>query len=40
VGFGSGGIDVEVLDDVHFRVTPLDDVDVTELIGRITVSRD
>jgi len=39
VGFGSGGIDVEVLDDVHFRVTPLDDVDVTELIGESRISR-
>jgi len=32
VGFGSGGVDVEVLDDVHFRVTPLSDRDVDELI--------
>ena len=39
VGFGSGGVDVEVLDDVHFRVTPLDDVDVTELIGEARISR-
>jgi len=39
VGFGSGGVDVEVLDDVHFRVTPLDDVDVTELIAESRISR-
>jgi acyl-CoA synthetase (NDP forming) len=33
VGFGSGGIDVEVLDDVHFRIAPLTDRDIEELIG-------
>ena len=32
IGFGLGGVDVEVLEDMRFRVTPLDDVDVAELI--------
>jgi acyl-CoA synthetase (NDP forming) len=39
VGFGSGGIEVEALDDVRFRVTPLDDADVTELINDSRVAR-
>jgi acetate---CoA ligase (ADP-forming) len=39
VGFGSGGVEVEALGDVHFRVTPLDDTDVTELINESRVSR-
>ena len=39
VGFGSGGVEVEALDDVHFRVTPLDDADVTELINEARVAR-
>ena len=39
VGFGSGGVDVEALGDVHFRVTPLDDMDVAELINESRVSR-
>jgi acyl-CoA synthetase (NDP forming) len=33
VGFGRGGTDVEVLDDVHFRVAPLSDRDADELIA-------
>jgi len=39
VGFGSGGVDVEALEDVHFRVTPLDDADVSELLNESRVSR-
>ena len=33
VGFGSGGVDVELLGDVHFRVSPLTTRDIEELIG-------
>jgi acetyl coenzyme A synthetase (ADP forming)-like protein len=32
VGFGIGGVDVEVLGDVHFRVVPLSDRDAGELL--------
>jgi acyl-CoA synthetase (NDP forming) len=32
VGFGVGGVDVEILGDVRFRVVPLTDRDVDELI--------
>ena len=32
VGFGLGGVDVEALDDMRFRITPLDDVDIDEMI--------
>lgn len=39
VGFGSGGVEVEALDDVRFRVTPLDDADVAELISESRVAR-
>ena len=39
VGFGSGGIEVEALGDLRFRVTPLDDADVTELVNESRASR-
>ena len=32
VGFGLGGVEVEELEDMHFRVTPLDEADLAELI--------
>ncbi|MCU0577967.1 MAG: GNAT family N-acetyltransferase [Desulfobacterota bacterium] len=35
VGFGLGGIHVEVMGDVRFRVTPLTDRDARELVGEI-----
>jgi len=35
VGFGLGGIHVEILGDVQFRVTPLTDTDAAEMVRRI-----
>jgi acyl-CoA synthetase (NDP forming) len=35
VGFGLGGIHVEVMGDVRFRVTPLTDQDARELVREI-----
>ncbi len=35
VGFGLGGIHVEVLSDVHFRIAPLTDRDADELLHEI-----
>ncbi len=39
VGFGSGGVDIEVHDDMHFRVSPLSDMDVRELMAEPRVAR-
>ncbi|MGH9937684.1 MAG: acetate--CoA ligase family protein, partial [Blastocatellia bacterium] len=39
VAFGSGGALVELLDDVVFRVLPLTDRDVSEMIAETRVSR-
>jgi len=39
VGFGLGGVEVEALDDMHFRVAPIDDVDIEELIDESRASR-
>ena len=39
VGFGLGGVDVEALDDMHFRVTPLDDIDLAEMVNESRASR-
>jgi succinyl-CoA synthetase beta subunit len=39
VGFGSGGVDIEALDDMHFRVTPMDDSDVKELMAEPRIAR-
>jgi acyl-CoA synthetase (NDP forming) len=35
VGFGLGGVHVEVLGDVCFRVTPLTDRDATEMVRSV-----
>lgn len=35
ISFGLGGIHVEILRDVQFRLTPLTDCDATEIIRRI-----
>lgn len=39
VGFGSGGVDVEILGDVHFRVSPLTTRDIDELITESRQSK-
>jgi acyl-CoA synthetase (NDP forming) len=39
VGFGLGGVDIEALQDMHFRVTPMDDRDVAELLTESRASR-
>jgi acyl-CoA synthetase (NDP forming) len=39
VGFGLGGVHVEVLNDVHFRAAPLTDRDVDELLGESRASK-
>jgi len=39
VAFGSGGVMVELFDDVVFRVLPLTDRDVSEMIEETRVSR-
>ena len=39
VGFGLGGADVEVMGDVRFRVTPLTDRDITELLDESRTHR-
>jgi acetyl coenzyme A synthetase (ADP forming)-like protein len=35
IGFGLGGVDVELLSDVHFRIAPLTDQDADELLHEI-----
>ena len=35
IGFGIGGVDVEMLGDVRFRVAPLTDRDVDDLLNEI-----
>jgi len=39
IGFGLGGIHVEILRDVCFRVTPLTDHDATEMVHAIKGCR-
>jgi acetyl coenzyme A synthetase (ADP forming)-like protein len=39
VGFGLGGKDVEILGDVRFRVAPLSDRDIDDLIGQTRAAR-
>src|SRR5262249_30209088 len=39
VAFGSGGVLVELLDDIVFRVLPLTDRDVSEMIEETRVAR-
>jgi|AMFO01.1.fsa_nt_gi Acyl-CoA synthetase (NDP forming) len=39
VGFGLGGIFVELIGDVAFRIPPLTDVDVREMIGEVRSAR-
>ena len=35
IGFGLGGIHVEILGDVQFRVTPLTNTDAAEMVRAI-----
>lgn len=39
VGFGLGGVNVELLGDIHFRVGPLTDRDIDELIADTRAAR-
>jgi len=39
IGFGIGGVDVELLGDVRFRIAPLTDRDADELLREITHAR-
>ena len=39
VGFGLGGTEVEVLGDMRFRVAPVSDRDITDMIGETRASR-
>jgi len=39
LGFGMGGTDVEIIGDVRFRVVPLTDRDVDELINETRVAK-
>jgi acetyl coenzyme A synthetase (ADP forming)-like protein len=39
IGFGTGGINVEVWRDVVFRVHPITDVDAREMIGQVRGAR-
>jgi acyl-CoA synthetase (NDP forming) len=39
VGFGLGGIDVDIIGDLHFGLAPLDDRDIARLIQRSRVQR-
>ena len=37
--FGSGGVNAELMNDVAFRLNPLTELDVRELIGSIKMSK-
>jgi acetyl coenzyme A synthetase (ADP forming)-like protein len=39
IAFGLGGVFVELIGDVAFRIHPLTDVDVTEMIGEVKSAR-
>jgi acyl-CoA synthetase (NDP forming) len=39
VAFGLGGIHVEILGDVQFRITPLTELDATDMVREIKGSR-
>jgi hypothetical protein len=39
VGFGLGGTEVEVLGDMRFRVAPLADRDIADLVGETRAAR-
>jgi acyl-CoA synthetase (NDP forming) len=39
IAFGAGGVDTEILGDVAFRITPLDDVDAAEMLAGVRIRR-
>jgi acetyltransferase len=39
IAFGSGGTTVELVEDIVFRLAPLTDIDIDEMLGQTKVGR-